>query len=361
MKTQTRQFVTSSPRHVVHLSYAVVKPKYTSPERWLSRVAFISGIPQSLLDFGQQTVIYNIDYKGELDQNGVRYIFPGFKRWQLVLPLAFNRFVRSLKPNVVLVHGLIFPWQIILLRNVVGRNVKIICQHHADRPFKDFRKYIFRWADKYVSAYLFAAKEYGEEWVKAKQISSMNKVHEIMGMSSSFHYERKRRSGKIYLWIGDLDSNKDPLLLVNAFNAFSQKHNDVTLYMIYQQSKLDLKDKVGRSIHLVGKVEHSELRYYFNTADYIISTSHYESAGIAVCEAMSCGCFPILTDIPSFRMMTGNGKIGRLFRPGDQAGLLSALEETTNDLDPDKIIDHFNAELSFEANARKIMNVLKQL
>jgi glycosyltransferase involved in cell wall biosynthesis len=343
------------------LSYTLARPKYTDPETWLSRVTFVSGVVEKLVPFGKQQVIYNIHYKGVIERNGVNYIFPGFKRWQLLLPFAFNRLVRSLKPDVILVHGLIFPWQIIMLRKVIGPNVKIICQHHADRPFRDFRKYFFRWADKYVAAYLFAAKEHADEWVKARQIRSMSKVHEVMGMSSIFYPENKQRRGKVYLWIGDLDPNKDPLLAIKAFNKFSKQHKDVGLYMIYQEAQLDLKEHIGSNINLVGKVEHSNLQEWFNRADYIISTSQYESAGIAVCEALSCGCFPILADIPSFRMMTGNGKIGRLFAPGDEQGLLQALEETISVRDSEKIIDHFNAELSFEANARKIMNVIQQL
>lgn len=343
---------------IVHLSYNLARPKYTDPARWLSRVAFESGVPEKLLPFGKQTVIYNIHYKGELERNGVRYVFPGLNRWQLRWPFGYNRFIKSLKPDVIIVHGLIFPWQIIMLRNVVGPKVKIICQHHADRPYKDFRKHIFRWAEKYVSAYFFAAKEHGEEWVKARQISSMNKVHEIMGMSSIFKPENRNRTGKVYLWIGDLDENKDPLTAVSAFKEFSKEHTDVELYMIFQEMKLDLRPHITANIHLIGKVEHWQLRDWFNRADFIISTSRYESAGIAVCEAMSCGCFPILTNIPSFRMMTGNGKIGRLF---EDNGLLTVLEETFNTSRPQEIIDHFNAELSFEANARKIINVIRKL
>lgn len=355
MNPQPYHLFTSSPRHIVHLSYAIAKPKYTSPERWLSKVSFISGVPEKLLAFGKQTVIYHIDYEGELEQNGVKYIFPGFSRRQLALPLAFNRFVKSLKPDVVLVHGLNSPWQIIMLRNVLGPNVKIICQHHADRPFKDLRKYLFRSADKFVSAYLFAAKEHSEGWGIADE-----KIHEIMGMSSVFSPSKKEKGNK-YLWIGDLDDNKDPLTVVKAFNTFSKTHNDVELYMIYQQAKLDLRPHIQSNIRLVGKVDHHDLQNYFDKANFIISTSHYESAGIAVCEAMSCGCIPILTNIPSFRMMTGNGKIGRLFEPGDINGLLRALEETVGSEESPEVVDHFNSELSFDANAHKIINVINQL
>lgn len=330
---------------------------------WLNRVAFVSGVPEKLVSFGKQTVIYNIHYKGELERNGVRYLFPGYKRWQLVLPFTYNRFIKSLKPDVILVHGLIFPWQIIMLRNSVGPNVKIICQHHAERPFKDFRASIFRRADKNIAAYLFASKQQGEEWVSAGQISSMSKIHEIMGTSSIFHPEHRKKTGNNYLWIGDLDQNKDPVTAVQAFNEFSKKRPDVELNMIFQNDGLleRVKKLAGPNIHFVGKVEHAKLQDWFNRSDFIVSTSHYEGSGIAVCEAMSCGCIPIVTNIPSFRMMTGNGEIGRLFEPGDVAGLSNALEETFGSSQSQRVIDHFINELSFEANARKIMNVIDQI
>jgi glycosyltransferase involved in cell wall biosynthesis len=325
-------------------------------------VAFVTGVQETLVQYGPQTVIYNIHHEGEVRRNGVRFLFPGFRRWQLVLPWAFNKLVKELKPDVVLVHGLIFPWQVIMLRRSLGPAVKIICQHHADRPFKDLRRSFAKRADKYIGAYFFASKSHGEEWVKSEQIASMNKVHEVMGMSSAFNFGNRYRDGKIYLWIGDLDKNKDPLLVARAFAKFSE-NRDVALYMIYQQRELEdpLREIVTPAIHLVGPVEHAKLQDWFNKASFIISSSHYESAGIAVCEAMSCGCFPILTDIPSFRMMTDNGKIGRLFEAGDEEGLVEALEETRGSTNPLKIVEHFEKELSFEANARKIMNVIYSL
>lgn len=355
--------------HIVHLSYTRPRPPYRDPEAWLARVAFVSGIAEQMVPYARQTVIYNIHHKGEIKRNGVRYLFPAFDRWQLVLPFAYNRYISELKPDVVLVHGLIFPWQILMLRRVVGPAVKIICQHHAERPFTDFRRFIFREADRYIGAYLFASKIQGEEWVRAKQISSSSKIHEVMGTSSIFYpIKRIAKPKKVYLWIGDLDHNKDPILAALAFKRFASMHDDVVLYIIYQGmelvEELNLLVTNDTPIEGVGRVEHAKLQDWFNSADFIISTSHYEGSGIAVCEALSCGCVPILTNIPSFRMMTDNGSFGKLFRAGDEDGLVAALEETYNidhDEESKKAIKHFEKELSFEANARKIMNVINHL
>jgi len=355
--------VTSSPLHLVHLNYTLARPKFTDPDTWLKRVAFVSGVPEKLTAYGPQTVIYNIHYKGEVQRNGVRFLFPGFRRWQLVLPFAFNKMVKRLKPDVVLVHGLIFPWQIIMLRATLGKRVKIICQHHSERPFKDFRKYFSRWADQYTGAYLFASKTQGQEWVKAKQISSIDKVHEVIGMSSIFKPDLSKKQKGVYLWIGDLDENKDPLTAVAAFVKFAKKYPGTKLNMIFQNDHLlgKLKEIANESINFVGKVEHNLLGTYFNAATHIISTSHYEGIGIAVCEGLSCGCYPVLTNIPSFRMMTGNGRIGKLFEPGDEDALLDALQSSVYATGPEKIVDHFNSEFSFEAHARKIITIIESL
>jgi glycosyltransferase involved in cell wall biosynthesis len=97
--------------------------------------------------------------------------------------------------------------------------------------------------------------------------------------------------------------------------------------------------------------------YWYNSVDFVMAGSHYEGSGTAVCEAMSCGCIPIITDIFSFRMMTDNGNIGMLYEPGNQAKLLAALQQTaTLDIsaEKEKVLAYFASTLSFEAIAGRI-------
>src|SRR3569833_1874946 len=104
------------------------------------------------------------------------------------------------------------------------------------------------------------------------------------------------------------------------------------MYMIYHTDELlePMQTIINlspnkKAIQLVGKLPHSELQYWFRSADFILSASHYEGSGTAICEAMSCGCVPIVTDIPSFRMITNNGRCGLLYEPGNEISLLDAL------------------------------------
>src|SRR6202000_102264 len=121
-----------------------------------------------------------------------------------------------------------------------------------------------------------------------------------------------------FLWVGRLDENKDPLTVVRAFLQFAAIRPGARLFMIFHTRELLeaieglLGDEPGdrKSIVLVGEKRHEEMEAWYNSSDYIVSGSHYEGGGSAVCEAMSCGCIPVLTDILSFRKMTGHGACG---------------------------------------------------
>ena len=79
-------------------------------------------------------------------------------------------------------------------------------------------------------------------------------------------------------------------------------------------------------------------------------------------EAMACGCIPIVSNIPSFKKMTDEGKCGFLFTPGDAEGLyrvLMKLPTIDNASFIKKVIDKFNKDLSFQAIASGIEKEIK--
>ena len=360
---------------IINLSYNT-NNQYHDPDIWLRRIAFFTGILKSLAEFNDVISIHFIDYEGILRIDKVSNHFLRYRRWQLWLPIGFHRYLKRFHPDVVIVHGLIFPWQIILLRCQLGRATRIVVQHHAERPLRWHRKYFQRKADSYVKAYLFASAELGRLWVDKGLIRSASKIREVIGASSPFTpMDRKPArlvtgvAGKpVFIWVGRLDKNKDPVTVVNAFRHFLTNHYQSSLYMIFQTGELleALKAIISKypdtekAIHLMGKVDYHDLHYWYNSADFIISGSHYEGSGIAVCEAMSCGCIPVVTDIPSFRMMTRQGECGMLYPPGDTDLLLAALTKSAEiDIETmkSKVLQQFNNKLSFAANAREYYDI----
>jgi len=354
-------------------------PDFNSPESWITRTNLYVGILECLGRENEVISVKQINYGGNYFHNGVDYHFVRFYQQKTYLSLRLNRYIAALKPDVVVVQGLHHPLQLMQLGIVLRGKAKIIVHHHAEVPFSGWKKNIQKAADRFASAYLFASHQMGLEWVTKGIISSPKKIHEVMEVSSRFYTINKEAArlktgisgAPVFLWVGRLNDNKDPLTVVNAFIQYTAINARARLYMIYhtddllQQIKQLIESKgAANKIIPIGKVEHHELAHWFNSADFFISGSHYEGSGTALCEAMSCGCVPIVTDIPSFRMITDNGRCGWLYKAGDDQALLDALLETKNPGLQEKqtrALAYFKSNLSFEAIAQKIHTIAESL
>ncbi|HEV8287267.1 MAG TPA: glycosyltransferase family 4 protein [Chitinophagaceae bacterium] len=363
----------------VFLSYNY-SPDIDSPENWFGRVSPYIGSLECLAKENEIIRIEQINYKGKLINNGIQYFFEDYGKKKLYFPRSLHRFVKSLKPDIVVVNGTHYPLQTIQLRSSLGRKAKIIVQHHAEKPFYGIKKYLQWWASLTVNAYLFASREMGLEWTEKGNISSAQKIHEVMEVSSFFYVtdrlqargETKAEGSPVFLWVGRLNQNKDPMTVVNAFLEFLSIHSAARLYMLYHTDELleaiksllanDPRNK--NKISLIGRVAHDEMMDWMNSADFIVSGSHYEGSGTAVCEAMSCGCIPVVTNIFSFRAMTNYGECGILYEPGNELALLSALKQTmqmNTEAEKNKVLQQFRKKLSFDAIAAKIQEVAASL
>jgi glycosyltransferase involved in cell wall biosynthesis len=171
----------------------------------------------------------------------------------------------------------------------------------------------------------------------------------------------------VFLWVGRLDDNKDPLMILDGFEILSERYTEARLYMIYGDDRLanKVKDKIDSSdmlktqVILSGQIEHNQIEQFYKSAHFFVLGSHYEGSGYALSEAMRCGCIPIVTDIPSFRMMTNNGQLGALWKPGDKDSFVKAAIKAIDKpliSEVKACIVFFNEKLSFDAIARDAMH-----
>lgn len=365
------------------MRYVFVSYNYShnfhSPGSWLKRTDLYTGMQEQLAIDNEVINIKQIDYQGNYIHNGVDHRFVRFYKKRTFFPLRLNRYIARQEPDIMVIQGLHHPVQVILLSWVLPRKTKLMLQHHAEMPFSGWKRSIQKLADKFVDAYLFTSKQISEDWVKKSIISSNKKIYEVMEVSSRFYpFEKKIACTKtgvcgnpVFLWVGRLNANKDPLTVVNAFLRFTDAEPGARLYMFFHTE--ELRSEIERlilinnacdKIILKGHVEKEELLDWYNSADFFLSGSHYEGSGTALCEAMSCGCVPIVTDIPSFRMITGNGDCGCLYPPGDEQALLEALLQTKSlDLPQHRTraLNYFNSNLSFPAIAQQIQAVTNSL
>jgi glycosyltransferase involved in cell wall biosynthesis len=363
--------------HFVFVSYNY-SPDFTSPATWITRIKVYVGSLECLSKQNTVSRVEQINYAGNYQHNGIQYYFTNFGT-RKYFPYKLNHFVKQLHPDIVFVSGLHFPLQVIQLRLILGKKVRIIAQNHAEKPFTGIKKYLQKIADRCIDGYLFASRDMGIDWVKKGNLASPGKIHEVMEVSSVFYPLEKQIAkantgveGKpVFLWVGRLNENKDPLNVISAFLQFVNSEPLASLYMIYhtvellpQINALLEKSPNKNAVKLVGQVPNDNLLYWYNSADYILSGSYYEGSGTAVCEAMSCGCIPIVTDISAFRAITDNGNCGLLYEAGNQQALLSALVKSQS-MDTSekriKTLAWFNQNLSFDAIAYKIQAIADSL
>jgi glycosyltransferase involved in cell wall biosynthesis len=353
---------------------------YADPESWLKRINFFATLLEQMARVADIKSVHCINYSGALTINRVEYHFLKQTTLQLTIPVGLHNYILMLNPDVVIVHGLLYSWQTLWLRWQLPNTIPIVVQHHSETPLRHYRSVLQKIADRFVDAYFFPSLEQVRPWVDRRQIKSIEKVYEVMEVPSVFHpVERelarsmtKVVSSIVYLWVGRFDENKDPITLIKAFIPFARNNSSVSLYVIYQRDELiehvkklfaEAPDVSGR-IFLVGKVDHDQLLHWFNSADFIISTSHYEGMGVAVTEAMSCGCIPILSDIPSFRRMTNSGECGLLFKAGDVTNLETTLNKSLSldlPVQKEKTLTLYRDNLSAEAISNRMLSVIAKV
>ena len=104
-----------------------------------------------------------------------------------------------------------------------------------------------------------------------------------------------------------------------------------------------LRDRV----HLLGRVPHERIEKLMRAADLFVLGSHREGSSFSLIEALATGLTPVVTDIPSLRVLTGNGAVGALWPCGDgQSPARDALRRAAYSLQPgarERVRAHFDA------------------
>lgn len=351
-----------------------------NPQRVLEIHAPATGFAPFIKDKVDIQFVKHLNYEGKENINGIKYSFFKSRNWFWYIPFKTHRYIKSQQPDIVIVEGLIFPWQLIILKWQLRKKVKIIVQHHGEKPFTGIKRSFQKFADKFINTYLFTSYGNSKIWIDNNVIKDVAKCKELLEASTYFTRQDKTKSKERigitgtnnFLWVGGLDKNKDPLTLLEGFEKYIIHNPSTKIYIIYQDETLLIEiEKIiagsinlKNAVHLIGEIDHKELVYWFSAADFYVSCSHKEGSGYALLEAMACGCIPIVTDIPSFKKMTSNGKVGYLYPAGNADALLLTLKQASAISFYEKSAEvekHFKEYLSFKNIADELNDIFKQL
>ncbi|MCB0213052.1 MAG: glycosyltransferase family 4 protein [Anaerolineae bacterium] len=337
--------------HIIILNYAF-DPADETPEAVLRHYFSLSAWAASVAQAGARvTVFQRYSRPATLTQQNVTYHFVAdgwgsrLRGWQI--PQAMHRQLLSMlttEPTVIHVNGLLFPTQIRHLQSRLPRSCGFVVQHHAEVPWPASQRWLQRWLLSHVDGFLFTNRELADPWLKSGVIRSSALVHAVMETSSPLEFETRAAAraktglhGRpVVLWTANLKPNKDPLTILTGFERIVAHAPDARLYMAYRyddmlaqvQTRLQHSEILAQTVTLLGTIPHAQIADYYNSADIFVQGSAREGSGIALLDALACGVVPVVTDIPSFRTITNNGEVGRLWSVGDSDGFTAALQQT---------------------------------
>ena len=123
---------------------------------------------------------------------------------------------------------------------------------------------------------------------------------------------------EVLVYVGRLDRQKDPLLLLQAFKLALAQDNNLHLVIVGDgalRSKVEaalLREKLRDRVTMTGMLNRQAIADLLGSADLFVMSSAYEGMPIAVLEALATGLPVVGTDVGEMRRVIQDGVNGYL-------------------------------------------------
>jgi len=365
-------------------------PGLKDPEALLAHYDTLVGWSEALLEAGASdaTVVQAFGRDADLAKNGVRYRFradaarPSPRRW--ARPRRLIAAVVEAAPDLAHMNGLVFPRPTSALRKALPSPAALVVQDHSGSAPERVvgsasRLRVFAWRAMLegVDAFLFTATGQARSWQDLGLIGPEQPVHAVVEGSRRLRAlprdEARRIAGvagsPALLWVGRLDRNKDPLTVLEGFEAAALPGSSLTMIHASDELLSEVEGRLSASpflrerVRLLGRIPYERMAAFFSAADFFVLGSHKEGSGYSLIEALACGAVPLVTDIPSFAAITG-GAVGALWAPDRPEALAAALRRLAAE-DRERLRDaaraRFEAHLSWRAIGRRALEIYREV
>ncbi|HXC10855.1 MAG TPA: glycosyltransferase family 4 protein [Steroidobacteraceae bacterium] len=360
--------------HVAQINY-FTDPQARPPEHILRDWPTLVDVAEAASCAGVRvSVLQASRHSQRLTRNGVNYHFLPFGRGASTdLRNDFlGELLHELDPAVLHVQGLGFARDVLSLA-AFAPHLPIVLQDHANRPPRLWRRSLWRRGLSAASGIAFCSRRQAQPFQTARLLHPRTRVYEIPESTSRFvpgNREEARLAvgltgDPLILWVGHLDANKDPLTALEGISKAVRALPQLRLCVCFAtapllravQDRISVDPNLRGRVHLLGRVPHEQVEQLMRAADLFVLASHREGSGYSLIEALACGLCPVVTDIPSFRSLTGEGAVGALWpcdEPDKLCTALLSLAEQPRQETRAAVRAHFDAELSFAALGRKL-------
>ena len=361
--------------HVAQINFLPVPAGLASAdvfEQWPT----LADVAEAVASAGTRVSVIQLATRPErVLRNGIDYRFvavPGAQRTRRLVEV-----LGEIRPDVLHLHSLGFAADAFALARHLPQ-LPIVIQDHADRPPRRWRRPWWRRWYGAAAGIAFTAADMAQPFTRAGLFAPRTRLFAIPESSSRFtpgERDRARAETGLHgdpcvLWVGHLNAGKDPLTVLDGVARAVQRLPGLQLWCVFGNAPLldAVRQRIAHDprlagrVHLLGKVAHARIETLMRAADLFVAGSHAEGCGYALLEALACGVAPVATDIPAFRALTGDGRVGRLWPCGDAAQLAEALVDVAaNRPSPAQVRAHFDATLSFAALGRRWADAYAQV
>ncbi len=281
------------------------------------------------------TVVQAAARDDRLTRNGIDYHFIDVRGLGAASRgRRFARLLAEIRADVLHANGLGFAEDAFAVSQCLPQ-LPILIQDHASGPPRWWRRSQWRRWYAAVSGVAFTALEQARPFSAAGVFGPHLRLFAIPNPAADSRpgrVDQARAGTGVYgdpcvLWVGHLSSGKDPLTVLDGVARAATQLPDLELWCAFGsaplmdevQQRIAHDARIAGRVHLLGKVAHTDVERLMQSADLFVSGSLAESCGYVVLEALACGVTPVITDIPSFRALTCDGSVGKLWPCGDAA------------------------------------------
>ena len=293
-------------------------------------------------------------------------------------PRHVARAIAEENPEVIHHHGLNSLRALRSLNRLVNeRGSRCIVQDHGGGvPSFGVKRRLYRKSLATVRCAVFGDSQTRDRWIEGHLLTP-EQCQILFAASSTFEpseeaeRDQLRRQlqmeGKPILgWVAHLDLNKDPMTILRASATYFERNPEARLYLHFIKEDLRAacetaiatNPSLRERVFLRGRIPHAQLESFYRAIDYFLQGSHHEAYGYSVVEAMSTGAIPIVTDIPSFRLLCDDGRCGFVFPPGDYSAvqeILARVPASPPSSERLRMVRRFENEFSYPVIAERLL------
>ena len=298
------------------------------------------GLAALLKNAGHQVSVltYHKDefYASFLDSNEVEhYILPN-ANGALKRIVKVCRYIKKEKPDVLISYQEV-PSLIACIAKIFNPKVKLLVSERNTTQVitknEKVRFFLYRWANAIVP------NSYSQEkFIKSHYPKLANKVTTITNFVDleKFAVDKQRtKADKPTIMVAaSIFSSKNTLGFIEAIRIIKDKGLNFTVKWYgyserninyFNQCTEKIKEyRIEEYIQLLPKTQNIKERY--EVCDFFCLPSFFEGTPNVICEAISCGCPVLCSDVCDNSIYVHEGKNGTLFNPRSPESIASAIE-----------------------------------